>query len=86
MKTAMQEHIEWLKSTIDISKEHAPTLVNCLQLCLSDSESRLEIEKEQIIEAVNICCSSFQLSENNKSIEFLSGEQFYKAKYIEKVL
>ena len=49
-QTAMQEHIEWLKATLEICKEHAPTLVNCISLCISDAESRLEIEKEQIKE------------------------------------
>jgi len=53
MKTAMQEHIIWLISAIDLCKENAPTLVNCLNVCLSDAESRLEIEKEQIIETYN---------------------------------
>jgi hypothetical protein len=48
MKTAMQQHIEWLKATLDICKENAPTLVNCINLCLSDAESRLEMEKQQI--------------------------------------
>jgi hypothetical protein len=52
MKTAMQEHIEWLKSTLEICKEHAPTLVNCINLCISDAESRLEMEKQQIMQAV----------------------------------
>jgi len=47
----MQEHIEWLKATLEICKEHAPTLVNCISLCISDAESRLEMEKEQIINA-----------------------------------
>jgi hypothetical protein len=50
-QTAMQEHIEWLKATLEICKEHAPTLVNCISLCISDAESRLEMEKEQIINA-----------------------------------
>jgi hypothetical protein len=47
-QTAMQEHIEWLKATLEICKEHAPTLVNCISLCTSDAESRLEMEKQQI--------------------------------------
>jgi hypothetical protein len=47
-QTAMQEHIEWLKATLEICKEHAPTLVNCISLCISDAESRLEMEKEQM--------------------------------------
>lgn len=50
MKTAMQEHIEWLKATLDICKEHAPSLVNCLELCINDAESKLEMEKEQMID------------------------------------
>jgi len=48
MKTAMQEHIEWLKATLEICKENAPSLINCLKLCLKDAESKLEMEKEQI--------------------------------------
>jgi hypothetical protein len=52
-QTAMQQHIEWLKATLDICKETAPTLVNCINLCISDSESRLGIEKEQIRDAFN---------------------------------
>jgi hypothetical protein len=52
MKTAMQDHIEWLKDTLYICKENAPTLVNCINLCISDAQSRLEMEKQQIIKAV----------------------------------
>ncbi len=51
MKTAIQEHIEWLKATLEICKENAPSLINCLKLCLKDAESKLEIEKEQIMSA-----------------------------------
>ena len=50
MKTAMQEHIEWLKATLDICKENAPSLVNCLELCINDAESKLEMEKQQMID------------------------------------
>jgi hypothetical protein len=54
MKTAMQEHIEWLKATLEICKENASSLVNCLELCLKDAESKLEMEKEQLFLASNI--------------------------------
>jgi hypothetical protein len=54
METAMQQHIEWLKATLDLCKENAPTLVNCISLCISDAESRLEMEKEQIKNAFEI--------------------------------
>ena len=52
-QTAMQEHIEWLKATIEIAEEQSPILVNALKLCLNDATQRLEMEKEQIIEANN---------------------------------
>ena len=66
----MQQHIEWLKATLDICKENAPTLVNCINLCISDSESRLGIEKEQIIEAYN---TSFLLRDKPYS----TAENYY---------
>ena len=50
-QTAMQEHIEWLKATIEIAEEQYPILVNTLKLCLNDATQRLEMEKEQIIDA-----------------------------------
>jgi hypothetical protein len=68
MKTAMQQHIEWLKATLDICKENAPTLVNCINLCISDSESRLGTEKEQI---ENACMKWYDGSNDN------AGEQYY---------
>jgi hemoglobin-like flavoprotein len=52
-QTAMQEHIQWLKDTLEISKEQAPILCNCISLCISDAESRLQKEKEHIINAWN---------------------------------
>ena len=51
-QTAMQEHIEWLKATIEIAEEQSPILVNALKLCLNDATHRLAMEKEQIIDAV----------------------------------
>ena len=50
-QTAMQEHIEWLKATIEIAEEQYPILVNTLKLCLNDATQRLAMEKEQIINA-----------------------------------
>ena len=50
-QTAMQEHIEWLKATIEIAEEQSPILVNALKLCLNDATQRLEMEKEQIKDA-----------------------------------
>ena len=52
-QTAMQQHIEWLKATLEICKEHAPTLVNCISLCISDAKSRLKVEADQRQEDTN---------------------------------
>jgi hypothetical protein len=48
VKTALQEHIEWLEDTLSLAKEHAPILENCLKLCISDAKHRLEKEKQQL--------------------------------------
>ena len=66
-QTAMQEHIEWLKATIEIAEEQDPILVNTLKLCLNDATQRLEMEKEQIIEA---CMYEF-------ADDYDSAEEYY---------
>jgi hypothetical protein len=76
MKTAMQQHIEWLKATLDICKENAPTLVNCINLCISDSESRLGMEKEQISIAYK---EGWNCPHGEGFPE--TGEQYYKETY-----
>ena len=70
MKTAMQEHIEWLKATLDICEDTAPSLVNCLKLCINDAESKLEMEKEQIIDAYE-----------TSHISMMTAEQYYNETY-----
>ena len=52
-KRDMKTAVEWLQEALMIS-ENAPTLVNCINLCISDAESRLEIEKQQIINSFEI--------------------------------
>ena len=46
-QTAMQEHIEWLKSTLEICEEHAKPLINCLNLCIAHAESKLQMAKTE---------------------------------------
>jgi hypothetical protein len=75
METAMQQHIEWLKATLDLCKENAPTLVNCISLCISDAESRLEMEKEQIIEAMD------RMGNTDFYCEYESPEHYYNATF-----
>jgi|688.fasta_scaffold1401093_2 hypothetical protein len=79
METAMQQHIEWLKATLDLCKENAPTLVNCISLCISDAESRLEMEKEQIIDAYKAAEDKYEFFEyeHRYGREYLTAEPYY---------
>jgi hypothetical protein len=45
-----------------------------------------EIEKQQIIEAVDVCVSTVQVSEDGSEITALCGESFYKEAYILKTI
>lgn len=53
MKTAMQEHVQWLKEVVEISKEQqcSQDVINALEYCIEGAQSKLEMEKEQIISA-----------------------------------
>lgn len=53
MKTAMEQHIEWLKEALEICNDSEPTLLKILELALTDSQDRLNEEKKQINEAYN---------------------------------
>ena len=74
MKTAMQEHIDWLKSTLEICKEHSTPLINCLKLCISDAESKLEMEKQQIIDAYINCKREYVISIDCYPPQFVLNE------------
>jgi hypothetical protein len=74
METAMQDHIKWLKATIEIVQEKAPSLVNCLSLCLTDAEYRLNKEKKQIIDAFD--CGIYDGGENVSHYN-MNAEQYY---------
>lgn len=45
-----------------------------------------QIEKEQIIEAVDICMSTIKVSKENYTSTYLSGEAYYKERYILKTI
>lgn len=82
MKTAMQEHIDWLKSALEICKEHATPLINCLKLCISDAESKLEMEKNEIKDAFNQGYREAEFNSNaivNKGdiAEFSDANKYY---------
>ena len=68
-QTAMQEHIDWLKSTLEICEEHATPLINCLKLCISNAKSKLEMEKEQIEKAFN---------DGFEEMPYINGQSYYK--------
>ena len=68
-QTAMQEHIEWLKATIEMAEEQSPILVNALKLCLNDATQRLEMEKEQIKDAYIIGRRGGTIKEFNETFK-----------------
>ena len=75
MKTAMQEHIEWLKATIEIAEEQAPILISSLKLCLGDATQKLELEKQQIMKAV------YDSMGTNIDSNMGRAEQYYNENY-----
>jgi hypothetical protein len=75
MKTAMQQHIEYLKDLLDICETQAPSLCNCVKLCITDAIYKLEIEKTQIMEAV------YDSMGTNFDPNMGRAEQYYKGKF-----
>ena len=71
----MQEHIEWLKATIEIAEEQAPILVSSLKLCLGDATQKLELEKQQIIEAHGVKLKKSRAVTNYEY--WHTGEDYY---------
>ena len=49
-------------------------------------EQAKAMEKEQIIEAVDVCLGTVELSEDKSGFTALSGEEFYKERYILKTI
>ena len=47
-QTAMQQHIEWLKDTLEIAEKNKLIIANILKLCIEDAEQKLSMEKDQI--------------------------------------
>ena len=73
----MQEHIQWLKEVVEISKAQnvSQDVINALEYCIEGAQAKLEIEKKQIVEAWNKRGSNivpkYFLEEN------INGEQYY---------
>jgi predicted metal-dependent hydrolase len=53
-QTAIQEHIKWMEEVIEISKaqELTPCLARAIEYCIDGAKAKLEMEKEQIINAI----------------------------------
>jgi len=75
MKTAMQEHINWLKNEyISIAQSDLGIALH-IGDCIENAESMLEKEKEQIINAASIVLW------NNSSDSTKQSEQYYNDTY-----
>jgi hypothetical protein len=91
-RTAMQNHIDWIKTTLEVSKDEAPILVNCLELCLKNAESKLEEEKNQIIYTYKsgflsgiykICKNILQIIRNKVFNVFFSANCLYNIQILD---
>lgn len=71
-----QTAIEWLVEQYIEKLTITPSMV----------EQAKSMEKEQIIEAVDCCLSSIQLSEDKNSFIALSAEQYYNERFVLKTI
>lgn len=90
--------VEWLESYLNNrllhltnNKIHIKEFVRtakCAEIrkVLEIIEQAKAMEKKQIIEAGNICVNHLYFSEDKNSYICLSGEEFYKEKYILKTI
>jgi len=74
-----QTAVEWLEEYIKCSIQ------------LTESEKKWfnqakEMEKDQIIKAVDFCLASVELSEDKNSFIALSAEQYYNEKFVLKTI
>ena len=77
-KTAMQKHIDWLKSEwISIAKSDLGIALH-IGDCIENAESMLEIEKQQIKDAASIVLWSNNCNANKEA------EQYYNETYGDK--
>jgi hypothetical protein len=80
MKTAMQEHINWLKSEwISIAKIDLGIALH-IGDCIENAELMLEIEKQQIKDAASIVLWNNNCNSNKEAEEYYN--QTYKTETI----
>lgn len=78
--------VEWLRQELEYLREYEEFYTNRYMEVDALFNEAKEIEKQQIIEAVNVCVSTVQVSEDGSQITALSGESFYKEAYILKTI
>jgi len=78
--------LDWLRQELEYFREFEEFYTRRYQEFDELFNKAKEIEKEQIIEAVDVCMRTIRLSEGNSVYTALSGESFYKEKYILKTI
>lgn len=78
--------LDWLRQELEYLREFEEFYTKRYQEFDELFNKAKEIEKEQIKEAVDVCIGTVELSEDKNSYTYLSGESFYKEKYILKTI
>lgn len=78
--------LDWLRQELEYLREFEEFYSKRYQEFDELFNKAKEIEKEQIIEAGNICVNHIYFSEDKNSYICLSGEEFYKERYILKTI
>jgi hypothetical protein len=78
--------VEWLRQELEYLREYEEFYTKRYMEVDALFNEAKEIEKQQIIEAVDVCVSTVQVSEDGSEITALCGESFYKEAYILKTI
>lgn len=78
--------LDWLRQELEYFREFEEFYTKRYQEFDELFNKAKEIEKEQIIEAADVCISTVELSEDKSGFTALSGESFYKERYILKTI
>lgn len=81
-----QTAVEWLMSQMLAASVNKETEEMHITLPKDVFKQAKAMEKEQIVEAVDCCLSSIQLSEDKNSFIALSAEQYYNERFVLKTI
>ena len=80
MKTAMMEHIKWLREVIDIADAQQTSIevIQALEYVIKGAEAKLQMEKEQMEKAVSNGISKADMTNHRGYFDF---DKWYNETY-----